>query len=168
MPPSLTIATLMSDSGTKWMLNASLTTSNSYRKCSKRRILGHSAQATSPLPTAGTMKCFRIARGSDSGSILASVAEAKAKVSLGFRARDASPDLKTSDIRGVSGSRKAVDVSIRQQTLALGALERRSSWPHEFSWFLVRASFSRSESPTSSIRSGGQTSRHVTPPCKSA
>jgi hypothetical protein len=33
----LTIAVLMLDIETEWTLNASLTTSSSYRKCSKRR-----------------------------------------------------------------------------------------------------------------------------------
>ena len=43
----------------------------------------------------------------------------------------------------------------------------RASWPRKFSWFLVRALSLRSESSTSSIRSGGQSSRPVTPRCKS-
>jgi hypothetical protein len=46
-----------------------------YRKCSKRRILGHSAQATSLLPIAGTMKCSHIARGFSSGGSMGSVAD---------------------------------------------------------------------------------------------
>src|ERR1017187_4488789 len=50
--------------------------SSSYRKCSKRRILGHSAQATSLLPIEGTMKCSRTARGSEFGNGMASAAEA--------------------------------------------------------------------------------------------
>jgi hypothetical protein len=37
-PSRLTIATLMLDIETEWILNASLATSSSYRKCSKRRI----------------------------------------------------------------------------------------------------------------------------------
>src|ERR1035441_6104878 len=45
------------------------------RKCSKRRILGHSAQATSLLPIAGTTKCSHIARGFSCGNGTASVAE---------------------------------------------------------------------------------------------
>jgi hypothetical protein len=44
-PLRLTIATLMLDIETEWTLNASLTTSSSYRKCSKRRTLDHSAQS---------------------------------------------------------------------------------------------------------------------------
>jgi len=58
-----------------WTLNALLTTSSSYRKCSKRRTLGRSAQATSLLPIDGTMKCSHIAHGLGFGSILASAAE---------------------------------------------------------------------------------------------
>ena len=38
---------LLLDDYDAWTLNASLTTLSSYRKCSKRWILGHSAQATS-------------------------------------------------------------------------------------------------------------------------
>ena len=40
----------------KWTLNALLTTSSSYRKCSKRRTLDHSAQATSLLQIEGTTR----------------------------------------------------------------------------------------------------------------
>jgi hypothetical protein len=58
-----------------WTLNASLTTSSSYRKCSKRRILDHSARATSRLQIEGMTKCWLIVRGSGCGSILASAAE---------------------------------------------------------------------------------------------
>jgi hypothetical protein len=65
----------MLDIGTEWTLNASLTTSSSYRKCSKRRILDHSAQATSLLPIEGTTNGRPAARGFGSGRILASVAE---------------------------------------------------------------------------------------------
>jgi len=75
MSPRLTIAMLMLDIETEWTLNASLTTSSSYRKCSKRRILGHSAQATSRLRIEGTTKCSRIARGSGSGSSLGFAAD---------------------------------------------------------------------------------------------
>jgi hypothetical protein len=71
----LTIATVMLDIGTEWTLNASLTRLSRYRRCSKRRISGHSAQATSRLRIEGTMKCLRIARGSGFGSGMASVAE---------------------------------------------------------------------------------------------
>src|ERR1700693_6154109 len=56
-------------------LNASLTRSSSYRKCSKRRILGHSAQATSLLPIEGTTKCSRKALGFGFGSGMGSVVE---------------------------------------------------------------------------------------------
>ena len=59
----LTVAVLMLDIETEWMLNASLTTSSSYRKCSKRRTLDHSAQATSLLQIEGTTRCSHIARG---------------------------------------------------------------------------------------------------------
>jgi len=65
----------MLDIETEWTLNALLTTSSSYRKCSKRRTLDHSAQATSPLQIEGTTRCSRTALGSGCGSILASVAE---------------------------------------------------------------------------------------------
>jgi hypothetical protein len=49
--------------------------SNSYRKCSKRRTLGRSAQATSLLLIEGTMKCSRIARGFSFGNGMESAAE---------------------------------------------------------------------------------------------
>jgi hypothetical protein len=75
VPPRLTIAMLMLDIEMAWTLNASLTRLGSYRKCSKRRISGHSAQATSGLRIEGTMKCSRIVRGSGFGSGMASVAE---------------------------------------------------------------------------------------------
>jgi hypothetical protein len=63
MPTCLTVSTLMLDIETEWTLNASLTRLSSYRKCSKRRILGRSAQATFLLPIAGTMKSWSAARG---------------------------------------------------------------------------------------------------------
>ena len=75
VPLRLTIAFLMLDIGREWTLNASLTRLSSYRKCSKRRILGHSAQATSRLRIEDTTKCSRIARGFGFGSGMASVAE---------------------------------------------------------------------------------------------
>src|ERR1700691_2806284 len=75
VPLRLTIATVMLDIGTEWTLNASLTRLSRYRRCSKRRISGHSAQATSRLRIEGTMKCLRIARGFAFGSGMASVAE---------------------------------------------------------------------------------------------
>jgi len=43
-----------------------------------------------------------------------------------------------------------------------------ASWPQEFSWFLARALSLRSESSTSSIRSGAQSSLPATPRSKSA
>jgi hypothetical protein len=58
----------------EWTLNALLTTSSSYRKCSKRRTLDHSAQATSRLRVEGTTKCSRIARGFSFGIVTASAA----------------------------------------------------------------------------------------------
>jgi len=76
LPLRLTIATLMSDIETEWTLNASLTRLSSYRKCSKRRILGHSAQATSLLQIEGTTKRSHIARGFAFGIGMASVAVA--------------------------------------------------------------------------------------------
>ena len=85
MPPRLTNVTLMSDIETEWTLNASLTRLSSYRKCSKRRILGHSAQATSLLRIGGTTKCSRIALGFDFGSVMVSVVEVKPDAGLGFR-----------------------------------------------------------------------------------
>jgi hypothetical protein len=86
MPSRLTIATFMLDIETEWTLNASLTTSSSYRKCSKPRILGHSAQATSLPPIEDTMKCSRTARGFAFGSISGFAAEVKPKAGLGFKA----------------------------------------------------------------------------------
>jgi hypothetical protein len=71
---------------TEWTLNASLTRFSSYRKCSKRRILGHSAQATSVLRIAGTTKCSRIALGFGCGSSTGFAAEVKPEAGLGFRA----------------------------------------------------------------------------------
>jgi hypothetical protein len=47
---------------------------SSYRKCSKRRILDHSAQATSLLQIEGTTKRSRIARGFSFGIGTASAA----------------------------------------------------------------------------------------------
>ena len=72
---SLTAPRLLLDDCDAWTLNASLTRLSSYRKCSKRRILGHLAQATSLLPIEGTTKCSRIARGFGFGSGTASVAD---------------------------------------------------------------------------------------------
>ena len=67
-PFRLTVAVLMLDIETEWTLNASLRTSSSYRKCSKRRTLDHSAQAISRLQIEGTMKRWRIALGLNSGT----------------------------------------------------------------------------------------------------
>jgi hypothetical protein len=75
MASRLTVAVLMLDIEAEWTLNASLTRLGSYRKCSKRRILGHSAQATSLLPIDGTTKCSRIARGFSFGIGMAFVAD---------------------------------------------------------------------------------------------
>ena len=71
----LTAPRLLLDECDAWTLNAPLTRLSSYRKCSKRRILGHSAQATSLLPIAGTMKCSHIARGFSFGNGMGSAAE---------------------------------------------------------------------------------------------
>jgi hypothetical protein len=86
MPLRLTNATLMLDIGTEWTLNASLTRLSSYRKCSRRRILGHSAQATSLLPIEGMTKCSRIARGFGSGNSMGFAAEVNPKAGFEFRA----------------------------------------------------------------------------------
>src|SRR5271166_4385425 len=71
----LTAPRLLLDDWDAWTLNASLGRLSSYRRCSKRRILGHSAQATSLLPIAGTTKCSHIVRGFSFGSGMASAAE---------------------------------------------------------------------------------------------
>jgi len=63
------------------MLNASLTTSSSYRRCSKRRILDHSAQATSRLQIEGTMKHSLTALGSGCGSTTESAADLRLRQS---------------------------------------------------------------------------------------
>ena len=57
------------------------------RKCSRHRISGHSAQATSLLPIEGTTKCSRIAHGFSFGSVTACAAEVKPKAGLGFRVK---------------------------------------------------------------------------------
>jgi hypothetical protein len=75
VPLRLTIATVMLDIGTEWTLNASLTRFSSYRRCSKHRILGHSAQVTFWLRIGGTMKSKPAVRGFGCGSAMASVAE---------------------------------------------------------------------------------------------
>jgi len=71
----LTAPHLLLDDCGEWTLTASLMRLSSFRKCSKRQILGHSAQATSLLPIAGTTKCSHIARGFSFGSGMGSVAE---------------------------------------------------------------------------------------------
>jgi hypothetical protein len=91
MPLRLTTAPLMSDIGTGWTLNASSKIFSSYRKCSKRRTSGRSAQATSLLPIEGTTKCSRIARGFGCGSSSGFAAEVKPKAGFGFRASSAFP-----------------------------------------------------------------------------
>jgi hypothetical protein len=91
MSPRLTNATLMLDIETEWTLNALLTRLSSYRKCSKRRILGHSAQATSLPPIEGTTKPSRIAHGFSFGSGTEFAAEGKPKAGLGFKASAAFP-----------------------------------------------------------------------------
>jgi hypothetical protein len=63
------------DIETEWTLNALLTISSSYRKCSKRRTLDHSAQAISLLQIEGTMTNSLTARGFGCGSGTASVAD---------------------------------------------------------------------------------------------
>jgi hypothetical protein len=75
MASRLTVAALMLDIETEWTLNALLTTSSSYRKCSKRQTLDRSAQATSLLRIEGMMRCSPIVRGSGCGSVMASVAD---------------------------------------------------------------------------------------------
>jgi hypothetical protein len=102
MPLRLTNAPPMLDIEMEWTLNASLMRLSSYRKCSKRRILGHSAQATSLLPIEGTTKCSRIARGFAFGSVMGFAVEVKAKAGFGVRASAAFTVLKASDIGGLA------------------------------------------------------------------
>jgi hypothetical protein len=64
----LTAPHLLLDDCDVWTLNASLTRLSSYRKCSKRRIFDHSAQATSLLPIEDTTICSRKVLGFGSGS----------------------------------------------------------------------------------------------------
>jgi hypothetical protein len=71
----LTSMPFLLDIETEWTLNALLATSSSYRKCSKRRTLDHSAQAICRLRIEGTTSCSHTARGFASGSGMASVAE---------------------------------------------------------------------------------------------
>jgi Rhodanese-like domain len=72
---SLTEFCFVLDDEDTWTLNALLTTSSSYRRCSKRRTLDQSAQATSRLQIEGTTICSRSVRGFGCGSGMASVAE---------------------------------------------------------------------------------------------
>lgn len=72
--PRLGAAQLVSYTIGEWTLNALLTKSSSLRKCSKRRISGHSAQAISRLRIEGMMNCWPAARGSSCGRILVSAA----------------------------------------------------------------------------------------------
>jgi hypothetical protein len=74
-PSRLTHSRFVPDDCGAWTLNASLTTSSSYKKCSKRRTLDHSAQATSRLRIGGTMRHSPIARGFGCGRGMASVAD---------------------------------------------------------------------------------------------
>jgi len=71
----LTAPRLLLDDCDAWTLNASLARLSSYRKCSKRPIFGHSAQATSLLPIAGTTKNLHTARGFSFGNAMGSVVE---------------------------------------------------------------------------------------------
>jgi hypothetical protein len=91
----LTSPRLLLDDCNAWTLNASLTRLSSYRKCSKRRILGHSAQATSLPPIEGTTKCSLTARGFGCGSSSGFAVEVKPKAGLGFRASAAFSRLET-------------------------------------------------------------------------
>jgi hypothetical protein len=51
-----------------WTLTGSLRKSSGWNECSSCRTPDHSAQATSPLPTEGTMTCLRTALGFGFGS----------------------------------------------------------------------------------------------------
>jgi hypothetical protein len=87
----LTAQCLLLDDCDAWTLNASLTTLSSSRKCSKRRILGHSAQATYRLRIAGTMKSWPAALGFGCGSSTGFAADLTLKPGFGFRASTAIP-----------------------------------------------------------------------------
>jgi len=115
----LTAPRFLLDDCETWTLNASLTRSSSYRKCSKRQILGHSAQATSLLPIEGTTKCLRIARGFGSGSGIGFAAEMKPKAGFGWRARAAFTVLKPILCGNV----------ITDDQRPLFCLQQRSSYP---------------------------------------
>jgi hypothetical protein len=82
IPLGLTTAPHLLDIETEWTLNARLTRLSSYRKCSKRRTLGHSAQATSLLPIAGTTKSSHIVRGFSFGNGMGSAADLKSRARL--------------------------------------------------------------------------------------
>ena len=86
----MTLAVLYVGYRDEWTLNALLTTSSSYRECSKRQILGPSAQATSLLQIEGTTKCSHIARGFSFGSVMACAAEPNPQYS-GWAKRRARP-----------------------------------------------------------------------------
>jgi hypothetical protein len=70
----LTAIPPMLDIETGWTLNARSTTSSSWRKCSRRRIFGHSTPATSLRPIDDTTRCWRKVRGLSFGSGMVSVA----------------------------------------------------------------------------------------------
>jgi hypothetical protein len=67
LPLRLTIAILMSDIGTEWTLNASLTTSSGLSDLSQCRTPDRSAGAISPR-IEGKMERSRLARGLAFGS----------------------------------------------------------------------------------------------------
>ena len=75
MPSRLTVDVLRLGIEAKWTLNALLTTSSSYRKCSKRRTLDRSAHAILRLRIETTIRGSPIARGFGFGNGMAYVAE---------------------------------------------------------------------------------------------
>src|SRR5882762_12029596 len=83
---------------------------------------------------------------------------------IGFRSADTTETKGAPSLRLHSEQALAKNARMGHPAYKIG----RASWPQEFSWCLVRALSLRSESSTSSIHSGGQTSRPVTPRCKSA
>src|ERR1700674_267207 len=87
----LTARRLLLDDCDAWTLNASLTTSGSYRKCSKRRTLGLSAQATSLRRIARTTKSWLKARGSGSGKVTEFAADLMPKPGCGLRSNVHAP-----------------------------------------------------------------------------
>ena len=116
----LTIAVLMLDIETEWTLNALLTTSSSYRKCSKRRTLDHSAQATSLMQIEGMTKCSLTARGFGCGSGMVSVAEPSLRYSDCPKSRPRLPQEFRTRI-GETASR-----------IELECFPRRSKWTAQF------------------------------------